>query len=89
MQDQAADYPLLKRMARNALQYAFIQGGSLWRSPAFDGYVADCQGEQPMGARSSPGSMSCLAYLAANPKAQEQWRHEGLLYQFEASFLGG
>jgi adenosine deaminase len=89
VQDQAADYPLLKRMSRNALQYAFIRGSSLWRSPSFDGYVADCQGEQPQGARSEPNSTTCRAYLAANPKAQEQWRHEGLIYQFEASFLGG
>lgn len=89
VQDQGAGYPLLKRMARNALQYAFIRGGSLWRSQAFDGYVADCRGEQPMGARSDPSSVACRAYLAANPKAREQWRHEGLLYQFEASFLGG
>jgi len=88
VQDQGADYPLLKRMARNALQFAFIQGDSLWRSPAFDGYVAQCQGEQPSWMADGPAGAACRAYLAANPKAREQWRHEEKLFEFEARFLG-
>ncbi len=88
VQDQGADYSLLKRMARNALQFAFIQGDSLWRSPAFDGYVAQCQGEQPSRLADQPVTAGCRAYLAANPKAREQWRHEEKLFEFEAGFLG-
>ncbi len=83
VQEQGVDYAGLKQLARNALEYSFLPGASLWSSPLFEGYVAACRGEGPAAA---PSAQACRDFLAASPKAREQWRHEGLMTTFEASF---
>lgn len=83
VQEQGVDYVGLKQLARNALEYSFLPGTSLWRTPAFDTFVEACRGERPGEA---PGTQACRDLLAASPKAAEQWRHEGLVTAFEASF---
>jgi len=63
-------YLELKRLARNSLQYAFIEGESLWTNTRYEAYVC---------------GKSCDAFIAKNAKAREQWRLEQRLRDFEAS----
>lgn len=83
VQEQAVDYAGLKQLARNALEYSFLPGDSLWQSSAFDDFAAACRGERPGAV---PAGAACRDFLAASAKAREQWRHEGLMTAFEASF---
>lgn len=72
--DQDLKYAELKAAARNALEYAFIEGASIWTSA-------------PGGARDSAcaafDSASCAAFVAANPKAALQVRLERDFIAFE------
>jgi len=63
-------YLELKRLARNSLQYAFIEGESLWTNARYEAYVC---------------GKSCDAFIAKSAKAREQWRLEQRLRDFEAS----
>ncbi len=68
----------LKNLARNALEYSFLSGDSLWQrrykpTPA-------CTGD-PVGAEMP--SVACAAFLARSDKAREQWRLESALRRFE------
>lgn len=83
VQEQGVDYAGLKQLARNALEYSFLPGASLWRSQAFSGFVEACRGERPGGVPAAP---ACRDHLAASAKAREQWRHEALLAAFEAGW---
>ncbi len=76
-------YPELKQMARTSLEHAFLEGASLWRSPdIFNEPVAACASRAPLGQH--PGS-ACAAFLAANPRAAEQWEMERRFHLFEGS----
>ena len=77
-------YPELKQMARTSLEHAFLEGGSLWRSPdVFTDPVAACGSHAALGT--SPSS-SCQTFLTANPRAAEQWELERRFKAFESSF---
>jgi hypothetical protein len=83
VQEQGVDYPGVKQLARNALEYSFLPGASLWQSPAFTAFVEACRGERPGGV---PAGAGCRDHLAGSAKAREQWRHEGLIAAFEAGW---
>jgi len=71
VEDQKLGYRELKRLARNSLQYSFIEGESLWKNGRYEAYVC---------------GKSCDAFIAKNAKAREQWRLERRLRDFEAKF---
>lgn len=81
VQEQNVSYRQLKTMARNSLQYAFVEGASLWKDVERLKPVAACA--RPM--RSGPGA-TCKAFLAQSPKAQLQWELENALARFERRF---
>jgi hypothetical protein len=82
VQDQGLDYPTLKRIARNSLEYAFAEGESLWVHHTYDGFAAACAGEKP----SPKPADRCAAFLAANTKARIEWRLEWRLREFEGNW---
>jgi hypothetical protein len=77
-QDYGLGYRDLKGFARNALEYSFLPGQSLWLGGARTG---PCAGDAP----SSQPSAACRAFLDANEKAREQWRLETEFARFEAT----
>ncbi|MES2124267.1 MAG: adenosine deaminase [Gemmatimonadota bacterium] len=79
VRDQGVSYPVLKRMARNSLQYAFVEGGSLWQDFTALKPVAACGGVLG-GIRSA----RCAAYLAVNLRARLQWQQERDFVAFES-----
>jgi adenosine deaminase len=82
VQDQGLDYPVLKRLARNSLEYSFAEGDSLWINHRYDDVAAPCAKES--GAAKT--SETCSTFLAKNTKARIEWRLEQRLRQFEASW---
>ena len=74
--DQDLSYADLKGAARNALEYAFIQGASLWT-------------QTPGGPRAAAcallDSSACSTFLAASPKATLQAKLERDFIAFEAA----
>jgi len=82
VQDQGLDYPALKRLARNSLEYSFAEGDSLWVNHKYDEVAAPCAKES-VAAKTSE---TCATFLAKNTKARIEWRLEQRLRQFEASW---
>lgn len=79
--DQGLGYVQLKRMARNSLEYAFLEGASLWKDRKYTQAVADCAKDKPVANQISG---SCRRFLDENGKARLQWRLEKDLSDFEA-----
>jgi adenosine deaminase len=80
---QGLGYTTLKRLARNALEYAFAPGASLWRAPGvYRHTVGDCAGARP--GRDDPPP-ACARFLADNRRADLQWGLERDLAAFERS----
>ncbi|WNF30839.1 adenosine deaminase [Streptomyces sp. C11-1] len=76
-------YIELKDLARASLEYAFLDGGSLWAAgSAPTGYrpVRVCAGSQPGLA---PPALACARHLADHPKAATEWRQEAAFAAFE------
>ena len=71
----------LKALARNALQYSFLPGESLWQRYDSLEIAEACAGTLP---QSSAPSATCAALLASSDRAREQWRLEAELAAFEA-----
>jgi adenosine deaminase len=72
-------YPQLKDLARNSLEYAFLPGRSLWRSPGqYTATAAPCTLGHP--------SAACSLFLGANPKAALQWQQELAFTAFEQKY---
>lgn len=80
--EQGADYALLKRMARNSLEYAFVAGKSLWRDHRTSVMADACDASQP-GGTVAP---ACQQYLRENEKARLQWSLEEQLRAFESKW---
>jgi hypothetical protein len=74
-------YADLKRLARNSLEYSFLEGESLWQSPEFTTMVAACAADQPGSTAISPG---CQTFLEQNDQARSQWKLESEFREFEA-----
>ncbi|MCP4540076.1 MAG: LysM peptidoglycan-binding domain-containing protein [Chloroflexi bacterium] len=80
VKEQNLDYIQLKTMTRASLEYAFVEGDSLWRD--FDSLapVSDCTG---ITWNITQPSTSCQQFLDENLKAQLQWELEAALWEFE------
>ncbi len=80
VEEQELDYLQLKTMARASLEYAFVQGDSLWAD--FDNLVpvSDCAG---ITWNVAEISTSCQQFLDENLQAQLQWELEADLWEFE------
>jgi len=74
-------YRDLKALARNALQYSFLPGESLWQRYDRLEIAEACAGTLPP---SPAPSSTCAAFLASSERAREQWRLEAELAAFEA-----
>jgi adenosine deaminase len=82
VEDQGLDFPTLKRLARNSLEYSFAEGASLWASRGkYDAFANACAGE----TITTQPSKRCAAFLDANTKARIEWRLERRLREFEAA----
>lgn len=79
-EEQGLDYVQLKTMARNSLQYAFLQGPSLWIDARRFTPVVQCVKDIPGKNSMSTG---CRQYLSASDKASLQWRLEEEFRAFE------
>ncbi|MDP2959314.1 MAG: hypothetical protein Q8N53_23035 [Longimicrobiales bacterium] len=84
VEQQGVDYLTLKAMARNSLEYAFVEGASLWRDHDALTPVEAC-------APASGGleGSSCRAFTAANEKARLEASLEVDLGVFEARVAAG
>lgn len=76
--DYGLGYRDLKTLARNALEYSFAPGPSLWVG---DRRVGPCAADSPAGTPSP----ACRAFLDGSEKAREQWRLEAAYARFEAT----
>jgi adenosine deaminase len=74
VEEHGLSYRDLKRMSRNALEYSFLPGPSLWAEPDRVNAVAICR---PMTAP------ACATWVAASPKAQAQLTLEQRFTAFE------
>lgn len=63
-------YADLKRLARNSIEYSFIEGPSLWTNAKYEAYVCGSK---------------CDAFVAKSAKAREEWRLEQRLRAFETT----
>jgi adenosine deaminase len=82
VQTYGLGYGTLKTLARNSLEYAFLPGRSLWTSPSYAQRVAAC------AVDAVRADHACAAYLAANPRAAQEWRLEREFAAFEAGYPG-
>jgi adenosine deaminase len=76
-------YLELKRLARNALEYAFLPGESLWREPAEAQPVAACASDT-LGA--PPASAECRTWLEQHQRARLQYQLEIDFATFESRY---
>lgn len=74
-------YSDLKKLARNSLEYSFLEGESLWESPEFTEIVSVCAEDSP---NATDLSGDCTAFLEENDRARSQWQLESELVEFEA-----
>jgi len=84
VEEQGVDYPTLKAMDRNSLEYAFVEGASLWRDYATLTPVDACA-----PAAGGLDGASCRAFTAANTKARLEASLERDLRAFEARVAKG
>ncbi|MHB8301747.1 MAG: adenosine deaminase family protein [Acidobacteriaceae bacterium] len=83
------NYSDLKQMVRASLEHSFLPGASLWplaensTPERFAQMAPACAHDEPAFLQPSAG---CAAYLAASPKAQQQWELESRLHAFEARY---
>lgn len=78
VEEHGLDYLTLKRMARNSLEYAFVEGNSLWADAQGFRRVDDC--------RSEAGGMAgakCRAFISGNTKARLQQDLEDAFDKYE------
>ncbi|MFY7697820.1 MAG: adenosine deaminase family protein [Legionella sp.] len=72
------DYKTIKMINRNTLIHNFLPGKSLWIDVAHNTTVSECR---------NLDSWSCHQFIAANKKANVEWRLEKKLLAFEAQFM--
>lgn len=76
VEDQGLGYGDLKRAVRNSLEYSFLPGNSLWTDDSYEKMHPACQGD-------ATPDVECKALLSSNQKAEQQWRLEKRLREFE------
>ncbi|MBD1873304.1 adenosine deaminase [Nodosilinea sp. FACHB-131] len=74
-------YRDLKQLARNSLEYSFLEGDSLWASPEFGQLSASCAGDTPGLGTTSEG---CASFLEGSDRARIQWQLEAEFAEFES-----
>lgn len=74
-------YKDLKRLARNSLEYSFLEGESLWQSPEFTEVVSVCANDTPGTSAMSSG---CRNFLQGSDRAKNQWQLETEFAEFES-----
>ncbi|HYV12922.1 MAG TPA: hypothetical protein VE980_18610 [Pyrinomonadaceae bacterium] len=80
VEDHNLGYLEFKRMARTSLQYAFIDGESLWKDFRTPELTSACSTDR---LESNTVSAQCQQFLNDNKKAALQWRLEKNLVAFE------
>ena len=80
--EQGLGYRQLKQLSRNALEYSFLPGTSLWHDAAAAHPAPACRRDTLGTAAPSAG---CAALLAASPRAQRQWALEAALGRLRAA----
>ncbi|WP_299260213.1 hypothetical protein [uncultured Kushneria sp.] len=90
--EHGLDYPALRQMARNSLEYSFLDGESLWADGrAGEARVPACRGASLDAAPAG----DCADLLEHSDRARLQWRLERDLMAFESEvaqwpqWLGG
>jgi adenosine deaminase len=78
---QNLSYTDLKDMARQGLEHSFLPGASLWSNIKDARKVSNCSDDP-----SQPISTACSKFLAASPRAQEQWKLEQSFNKFESRY---
>jgi len=73
-------YRELKAMARNSLAHSFLPGASLWQQSGSFEVTPLCE-DDTLGSQNP--TLDCAAFLASSERAQEQWRLEAELADFE------
>ena len=81
VQDQGLGYLQLKMMARNSLQYSFIDGGSLWSDIRKLSPVPQCAQDIAVMKRNSS---ACTRFVEDSEKAKLQWQLEEDFRAFES-----
>lgn len=76
-------YRDLKDLSRNALEYSFLEGSSLFQNRDTDKRVKVCAKDRP---KKNFLSKDCHLYLENNPKARLQWQLEKNFVEFEARY---
>jgi adenosine deaminase len=77
VQEQGLSYEQLKQIARNSLEYSFVEGESLFTKHDYDQVASPCDHED---------SAPCSSFLAANTKALLQQRLERRFRDFESKY---
>jgi len=80
VEEHGLGYIQLKMMARNSLEYAFLDGTSLWKDARKGVLTSECLTDV-LDKKSI--SVSCRQFLAASEKARLQWRLENEFVGFE------
>jgi hypothetical protein len=84
VEEQGVDYRTLKAMARNSLEYAFVEGEALWTDFAALVATDACS----PGAGGYDGA-ACAAFMRRNTKARLQVSLERAFQDFEARVAAG
>ena len=84
--EQHLGYLALKDIARNGLEYSFLQGQSLWQQGDYRKIAPACAGVLPGAAAAPP---ACKTFLAASEKAALQWEFEAEISAYEDAVLAG
>lgn len=79
VEEHGVTYDDLKWLARNSIEYSFLEGASLWADRNYEEYAEPCEEDERGDA--------CRAFLDANAKARVQMRLERRLRDFERSEL--
>lgn len=77
VQEQGLTYEQLKQIARNSLEYSFVEGASLFANHDYAMVAAACTHEE---------SPECVSFLTANTKARLQHNLEHRLRDFESTY---
>jgi adenosine deaminase len=81
VEEYGISYEELKRMARMSLEHSFLPGASLWGDTNSFRVVGACAGS--LGGKTSA---ACQNVLDGSERAQEQWKLERELKEFEKKY---
>ncbi len=79
VEEHGLNYEDLKWLARNSIEYSFLEGASLWRDRNYEEYAEPCEDDER--------GDECRAFLDGSAKARVQMRLERRLRDFERGEL--